>query len=287
MEDIDGPRVKPGAAAGALEDLRWLGLDWDEGPDVGGPHAPYVQTERRALYAGALERLRARGLVYPCICTRREVEDAASAPHGVEGPAYPGTCRDRFPDADAAARETGRPVAWRFRTEPGEVRFVDVFAGPQAHDVARASGDFVVAKGTGDPAYQLAVVVDDAAMGVSEVVRGDDLLPSTPRQLLLYRALDLEPPAFLHVPLVVGADGRRLAKRHGDTTIAAYRRAGVAPTRIVGALARTLGIDVAGGEAEPRELVGRFDLGRVPKRPIVFEDDLRPALGKPLPHGRG
>lgn len=277
VEDIDGPRVKPGAAALAIEDLRWLGLDWDEGPDVGGPHAPYVQTERKALYAAALARLREAGLVYPCICTRREVEEAASAPHGPAGVAYPGTCRRRrFRDeAEARAAAGGRAPTWRFRVSHERVRFRDAFAGEQDVDVAGAPGDFVVAKGTGDPAYQLAVVVDDAAMRISEVVRGDDLLPSTPRQLLLYRALDLAPPAFCHVPLVVGADGRRLAKRHGDTTIASFRRAGIAPGRIVGALARTLGIE-GPGEVTPRELLGRFELARVPRGPVVYEEALRP-----------
>ncbi len=303
---IDGPRIKRGAAQGALADQRWLGLDWDEGPDVGGPHGPYAQTARLSLFAEALGRLRARGLVYACVCTRREVEEAASAPHaGSEGPAYPGTCRGRFASAEEAARAAGRAPAWRLSlgaaveaglADPGApaVAFEDVFAGPQRFDVSEAggaavgagapgagriAGDFVVAKGSGEPAHQLAVVVDDALMGVTEVVRGDDLLPSTPRQILLYRALGNRRPRFLHAPLVIGADGRRLAKRHGDTTIASYRRAGVPPERIAGALARTLGIEVRGGEAAPRDLVGAFDLARVPRRPIVFEEELRDALG--------
>jgi glutamyl-tRNA synthetase len=275
MEDIDGPRLKAGAAEGAIEDLRWLGFDWDEGPDRGGPHAPYVQTERRARYDEALGRLRARALVYPCTCTRREIEEASSAPHGRDGPPYPGTCRGRFLDAEHAMRETHRAPAWRFRAERERVFFEDAFAGPQSFEV----DDFVVAKSGGDPAYQLAVVIDDAAMKIAEVVRGDDLLPSTSRQLLLYRALGLEPPRFLHVSLVIGADGRRLAKRHGDTTIASYRRSGVSAARIVGALARTLGI-ACGGEAMPRELIGKFDLAKVPRAPVVFESTLGPALGR-------
>lgn len=265
VEDIDGPRVKAGAAAAALEDLSWLGLDWDEGP--------HVQTERLAHYAAALERLRARGLVYPCVCSRREVEEAASAPHGPDGPPYPGTCRGRFRDAAEASRASGGEPAWRFVVRPGPVLVSDALARARAFDLAETSGDFVVAKRAGDPAYQLAVVVDDAAMAITEVVRGDDLLPSTPRQLLLYEALGLAPPAFLHVPLVVGEDGRRLAKRHGDTRIATFRAAGVAPERIVGWLARTLGIDV-GGEARARELIGKLDLARIPREPIVYRGGL-------------
>jgi glutamyl-tRNA synthetase len=272
MEDIDGPRLKPGAAEAALADLRWLGLDWDEGPDLGGPHAPYVQTERRDRYAEALAGLTARGVIYPCYCSRREVDEAASAPNGPDGPRYPGTCRTRD-----GASAPGRPPAWRFAASSGAVRFRDRLAGDCVFDVAAETGDFVVGKGMGDPAYQLAVVVDDVAMGITEVVRGDDLLPSTARQLLLYRALGLEDrvPAFFHLPLVVGPDGRRLAKRHGDTTIAAYRRAGVRPEQIVGLLARWLGLEGA-QEARAGDLVSSFDLDRLPREPIVFEPSRSP-----------
>jgi glutamyl-tRNA synthetase len=279
VEDIDGPRVKPGASEALLEDLRWLGLDWDEGPDVGGPFAPYVQTERRSRYEEAIRSLLARGLAYACICTRKEVEGAASAPHGPEGARYPGTCRGRFPGGpEEAARASGRPAAVRLLVAPGEVAFEDAFAGPRAFDVSLETGDFVVGKGTGDAAYQLAVVLDDAAMDVREVVRGDDLLPSTARQLLLYRALGLEAriPRFCHLPLVVGPDGRRLAKRHGDSTIARYRRAGVRAERIVALLARWLGIE-AGDAATPRGLVGALDLARVPRGPLLFDPATLPA----------
>jgi glutamyl-tRNA synthetase len=282
IEDIDGPRIKPGAAAAVLEDLRWLGLDWDEGPDVGGPHAPYVQTERLARYDAALARLRAGGRVYPCVCTRREIEEAASAPHGPDGALYPGTCRGRSADpgaAEALARARGgRGPAWRFAVAPERVLVRDRFAGERAFDVAAAPGDFVVAKALGGPAYQLAVVVDDAAMGITEVVRGDDLLPSTARQLLLYRALGLDAPEFLHLPLVVGKDGRRLAKRHGDTTIAAFRRAGVAAERVVGWIAGTLGIAV--GEVTATELLGRFDILGVPRGVVVWEGGFGAAVSE-------
>ncbi|MBI3724231.1 tRNA glutamyl-Q(34) synthetase GluQRS, partial [bacterium] len=243
MEDIDSPRVKPGAAREALFDLRWLGIDWDEGPDLGGAFAPYTQTERLARYEEALAKLRARGLIYPCVCTRKEIEASASAPHGPEddGARYPGTCRGRFATADDARKLSGREPAWRFLAREGPVSFDDLFAGAQSHDVSRSVGDFVVARAQG-PAYQLAVVVDDAAMGISHVIRGDDLLSSTPRQLLLYEALGLAPPAFLHVPLVVGKDGLRLAKRHGDTRVSSYRERGVKPERLVGLLASWSGL---------------------------------------------
>ena len=270
IEDIDGPRVKPEATAQALEDLRWLGLDWDEGPDVGGPHAPYTQSERLGRYAEALERLRALGLAYPCVCTRKEVEAAASAPHGPEddGPRYPGTCRGRFASAEEAQAASGRTPAWRFAAPSRSVAFDDAFVGARAYDVAAAFGDFVIAKSSTGPAYQLAVVVDDAAMGVTQVLRGDDLLPSTPRQLLLYEALGLTPPSFAHLPLVVGPDGKRLAKRHGDTRIATYRAAGVAPERLVALLARWSDLGPEDALAA-HDLIPRFDLAKVPRTRVL------------------
>jgi glutamyl-tRNA synthetase len=256
VEDIDGPRVKQDATTQALEDLRWLGLDWDDGP--------FVQTERLALYQAALEKLDA----YPCVCTRKEVEAAASAPHGPEdeGPRYPGTCRDRFTSAEDARIKSGRAPCWRFPSPQGDIPFEDAFAGPQAFDVARSSGDFVVAKATG-PAYQLAVVVDDAAMGITHVIRGDDLLSSTSRQLLLYRKLGLEPPRFAHLPLVVGEDGRRLAKRHGDTRLAYYREAGVPAARVLALLARWSGLPE---RPTAGELVPHFAWGEIPRERVVF-----------------
>ena len=232
MEDIDSPRVKPGAAHQALEDLRWLGLDWDG--------EPVVQTQRLAAYQKALNALKADELVYPCTCSRADVERAASAPHlEHESSAYPGVCAGRRV-ADAASLQD-RQFAWRFRVPGQAIVFLDVFRGPQAVNPATNGGDFVVWKSAGTPAYQLAVVVDDAAQGVTEVIRGDDLIPSTPRQLLLYHALGLTPPQFGHVPLVVVPDGRRLAKRHGDTRLGALREAGVRPEMVIGLLAWSCG----------------------------------------------
>ncbi len=265
VEDLDGPRVRPGAAAAAVEDLRWLGLDWDDGP--------VVQSARAAAHAAAVRRLLDAGLAYPCACTRREVDAAASAPHAEDGASvYPGTCRGRFATPEEAARQTGRAPAVRFGVDPGPVAWADEVAGPQAYpDVAARLGDFVVAKADGTAAYQLACVVDDAAAGVTHVVRGDDLLDSTPRQVLLYRALGLAGavPAYAHLPLVVGPDGRRLAKRHGDSRLGFYRGRGVTAGRVRQLLARWSGVAVD-ADATPAFLLDRFDLARLPREPVVY-----------------
>ncbi|MFM1871055.1 MAG: tRNA glutamyl-Q(34) synthetase GluQRS [Planctomycetota bacterium] len=261
VEDIDGPRVKQGATAMALEDLRWLGLDWDG--------APLLQSTRFAAHREAAERLVAAGLAYPCVCTRKEIDEAASAPHeAIDGePVYPGTCRGRFASLAAAEAATGRAPALRFLVEADAVPFEDAFVGPQP---GRIAGDFVIQKRDGLPAYQLAVVVDDAFGGVSEVLRADDLLASTPRQLLLYRALGLAEPRFCHVPLVVGGDGLRLAKRHGDTSLRAFREAGIAPERLVGYLASSLGLRAPGAACRAVDLLPEFDLAAVPRERVVW-----------------
>jgi glutamyl-tRNA synthetase len=264
IEDLDGPRIKPGADRQAIEDLRWLGLDWDVGPTY--------QASRTDVYRRLTEQLLEQRLAYPCACTRREIELAASAPHAEDGAAvYPGTCRGRFRSVAAAREAGGREPAIRFRVPPEPVEWVDDLRGPITCDVDRQLGDFVILKNDGTAAYQLAVVADDAEAGVTHVVRGDDLIDSTPRQILLYRALGWADriPRYFHLPLVVGPDGRRLAKRHGDTRLDYYRKQGLPPARIIALLARWSGMD-AGDAATPADLVRRFDLNKLALAPVTF-----------------
>jgi glutamyl-tRNA synthetase len=267
VEDLDASRVRLEATRGALDDLAWLGLDWDEGPDVGGPSAPYVQSERTALYDAVLDRLKVAELVYPCTCTRAEIARAASAPHAEdEGPTYPGTCSRR-----TATDAPGLAVphfAWRFRVPPGGVTWTDLFLGDTTLDPSELGGDFLVARESLGPSYQLAVVADDAAMSVSQVVRGQDLVPSTPRQILLYRALGWEPPTFGHIPLVVGADGKRLAKRDGSIKLSTLRVTGASPERLVGWLAASLGMRDGILPSRPVDWLNRFRADRVPQGPV-------------------
>lgn len=230
-EDLDAGRSRPEFVAAMFEDLRWFGLRWQEGPDCGGPFGPYSQSERGGFYAQSFEKLKAKGLVYRCHCSRQDVLRALQAPHaGEEEPIYPGTCRS------AGVSETngqGKQVNWRFRVPDNEVvEFADGCFGPQRFVAGKDFGDFVVWRHDGVPSYQLAVVVDDAAMGITEVVRGADLLPSTARQLLLYRALGLQPPAFYHCPLVTDKKGVRLAKRDAALSLRALRKEGFTPEAI-------------------------------------------------------
>lgn len=242
-EDLDPARCRAEFTAALLEDLRWFGFQWQEGPDCGGPFAPYNQSERLPFYRKAVENLYQNGLIYPCACSRKDVQRAAQAPHQTDDePLYPGTCRGRHvsrftfhpPNLTSLGGPkplTGQPkFNWRFRVPDGEaISFVDGCCGPQQFGAGRDFGDFVVWRYDGVPAYQLAVVVDDAAMGITEVVRGADLLVSTARQFLLYRALGLEPPSFFHAPLMTDAFGVRLAKRHDALSLRALRERGASP----------------------------------------------------------
>ena len=230
---------------------------------MGGRVRPVPSVGAGGALPAALRRLREAGLAYPCFCSRAEIAAAARAPHGPadDGPRYPGTCRGLAP-AEVARRGAARAPAWRLRVEPGQVAFDDAVHGACRFDVAAATGDFVVMRADGIAAYQLAVVVDDAAMGITDVVRGDDLLPSTARQLLLYGALGLPAPRFAHVPLVVGEDGERLAKRHGARSLGELRAAGVAPEAVVGLLAaQSAGWRRPGRRCTAAELVRRLRLG--------------------------
>ena len=272
IEDIDSPRVKAEATQQAIDDLRWLGLDWDEGPDVGGPNQPYVQSERLELYRHAFNQLKDAEQIYPCTCSRSDVAAAASAPHlGQEGPLYPGTCSSR--QSSDATKLGEQNCSWRFRTSHRRREFVDRFAGFRDCQMDAELGDFVIFKSDGSPAYQLAVVVDDHAMGITEVVRGDDLLLSTFRQLEIYDFFGWTPPDFTHVPLVVGADGRRLAKRHGDTRLSKLRHDGMTAEQLIGLLACSCGLRPKGTSTSAQELLSDFDLARIPSQPFVWPPD--------------
>lgn len=269
IEDLDGPRIKQWSIDQLQDDLRWLGLDWDDGP--------VLQSTRRDDHAAAVQKLIESGDAYPCICTRKDVERAASAPHAEDGSSmYPGSCRGRFASIADAIKATGRPPVIRFRVPADSIiQWTDGFAGPQQYNVPQQLGDFVIAKADGSAAYQLAVVVDDAAIGVTHIVRGDDLLDSTPRQILVYQALGLADkiPAYTHLPLLVGPDGRRLAKRHGDTRISYYRDCGITSRAMVAALARISGLtDVL--ESSPIELVDRFMLSQLPHEPVLWPGEI-------------
>lgn len=231
-EDLDPQRCRKEFVHAIYEDLRWLGIRWSEGPDCGGPYAPYSQSERRENYLATWRRLRDGGFVYPCTCSRKDLLEAASAPHDSDDePVYPGHCRTR---SDAKEFEGPAGVNWRFRVPDGmDVRFSDLHLGPQRFTAGRDFGDFVVWRRDDVPAYQLAVVVDDAAMRISEVVRGADLLKSTARQLFLYRALGSTVPAFYHCDLVCEL-GVRLAKRHDALSIRHLRAQGWKPEEVVG-----------------------------------------------------
>ncbi len=253
MEDLDLPRVRPGSAAQILSELEWMGIDWDEGPGVGGICSPYRQSERNDLYAAALELLDNKGLVFKCVCSRKDIRMAASAPHG-KTPKYPGTCRLNKP----CLRD--RPYTWRFRVPNETISFDDAIAGKTSQNVEKEVGDFVLKRNDGLYAYQLAVVVDDALMGITDVVRGVDLIESTPRQILLFEALSMPPPTFWHVPLMRDDDGRRMSKRFGSKTIEDFRAGGGDARQLVGELAASLGLVEPGASLMPRDLLSLYEL---------------------------
>jgi glutamyl-tRNA synthetase len=265
MEDLDRVTASPEAAARQLADLAVIGLDWDG--DV------VFQSERFDLYRAAIDRLATAGRVYPCFCTRREIraeiDAAAAAPHASAVPigAYPGTCRDLSDGERAARAAAGRPAALRLRTEGERIAVVDRFAGR----FEGSADDVVLARADGVPAYNLAVVVDDAAQGVTQVVRGDDLLDSTPRQILLQHLLGYPRPEYAHVPLVVDEHGARLAKRHTAVTLGDLVEQGWEPAELTAALGRSLGIP-AGRTASATDLLDRFDPVAVPHQPATLSD---------------
>jgi glutamyl-tRNA synthetase len=244
-EDLDPERSRAEFAQAMIEDLQWLGIRWNEGPDCGGDYGPYAQSERRAHYLEAWRRLRDGGFIYPCTCSRKDLSQAASAPNDLDDePIYPGHCRDR---RDAASFAEPAGVNWRFRVPDGEeIAFADLNLGEQRNVAGRDFGDFLVWRRDDVPAYQLAVVVDDAAMRISEVVRGADLLKSTARQLLLLRALALPVPDHFHCELVRDASGVRLAKRNDALSIRHLRHSGMSPESVLEQALRPTGGDVHG-----------------------------------------
>lgn len=272
IEDLDTARCPRRYADQMEEDLRWLGLCWDRGPGAEGGDGPYYQSQRTERYQKALERLREMGLVYPCFCTRAELH-AASAPHRSDGQAiYPGTCR-HLTTAEAAERAKKRAPALRLRVPAEEIAFQDGHMGRQCQRLDTQCGDFLLRRSDGLFAYQLAVVVDDAAMGVTEVVRGADLLDSTPRQLLLYRLLGLRAPEFYHFPLLLAPDGRRLSKRDADAGLDVLRPK-AAPEEILGKLAYLAGFNPSAAPRSAQALLEDFAWDKVPKEDIRIPEGL-------------
>jgi glutamyl-tRNA synthetase len=271
VEDLDGPRTVESALEGNLEELRWLGLEWDEGPDVGGAAGPYRQSQREERYERALETLGARGELFACYLSRRDLREVASAPHGPAGPVYgpaERACNERWA---ADRKAAGRPYSLRFQPAPGRLTLCDALRGRVAFDVDRDIGAPVVRRADGLWAYALAVVVDDAEMGITEVVRGDDLLPATGPQLALARSLGLRPPRYLHVPLVLDETGERFAKRRGDRTLRSLRDAGADPARLRGALLASAGLLDEPRPVSPAEVVAAFDVGRLRRAPARWD----------------
>ncbi|CAN5187780.1 tRNA glutamyl-Q(34) synthetase GluQRS [soil metagenome] len=263
MEDIDRDRFRAGIEEEQLADLSALGLDWD-GPVV-------RQTERFGVYEEAISRLDADGLLYPCYCSRREIREAISAPHGAPvSKHYPGTCRTLTAARRAELEAAERSPSLRVRAEGLTASFEDRMLGYREG----GSDDFVIRRNDGSPAYQLTVVVDDAEQGIDEVVRGDDLADSTPRQIILHRMLGLPEPRYAHVPLVFGPDGERLAKRHGGITLAERLDAGETPEAVLGWMARTLGLAEPGESVTARDLISRFDPELLPREPAIWSPEV-------------
>lgn len=273
MEDLDPDRTSRALADQLEDDLRFLGFDWDEGGSAGGPNGPYYQSGRTGLYAEALAQLEKQGLLYPCFCTRAQLH-AAEAPHNSDGETiYSGRCRGLTTEQIEAQARLRAPAV-RLRLPDETVRFVDGHYGPVEQNLERECGDIILRRSDGVFAYQLAVVLDDIAMGVTQVVRGRDLLSSTPRQMYLYRLFGASPPQYIHVPLLLARDGRRLSKREHDLDLGALRAHGFSGEEIVGRVAYLAGLLPHPRPARPRDLLPLFSWEKVPKENLVLPEDL-------------
>ncbi|MCR4665904.1 MAG: tRNA glutamyl-Q(34) synthetase GluQRS [Desulfovibrio sp.] len=268
IEDIDPVRSRARFSQQIIDDLQWLGVDWDEGPDQEGKNGPYVQSARKTFYAEAISRLQSGGDVYPCFCTRKDLKGLASAPHNDDvGPVYPGTCR-HLSETDRERRiAKGDRYSLRFRVQDAVFLFRDQIYGEQRLLPSDFGGDFALLRSDGVVSYQLAVAIDDSLMGVSEVVRGRDLLFSTPRQLLLLRALGMpEPSCFMHVPLLLDSSGERLAKRHSSLSLVSLRTSGIRADEVIGFLAFLAGCNPSCSPLFARDLLRRFSRDSLPRR---------------------
>jgi glutamyl-tRNA synthetase len=269
IEDLDSERSRPEFIRANLEELSWLGLDWDEGPDSGGPHQPYIQSKRHEFYQQALDQLTAKGQVFECYLSRKDLREIASAPHG-QLPLYGELERSLNEQSKNHKRAEGKTPSLRFRASRDQVTFTDVLQGQQSFTV----GDFVLRRADHEWAYQLAVVVDDIAMGITEVVRAADLLESTAQQLLLYEAFQAQPPSFLHVPLLLDKTGERMAKRKGSLTLRALQQTGIKPEKLVGLLAHTLGLIERPKAVTVAEGLELFQAERLSKQAFAVTEDL-------------
>ena len=258
LDDLDRPRIQDGSETAILRDLRWLGIDWDEGPDRGGPHGPYRQSERRWRYHQTLSLLRRQGYLFPCRCSRKILADP-SIPRGRAGPIYPGTCRHR---RDWAPRN-GQLPRWRWRIPARHCRVPEHLQPAQEVWLPAHAGDVVLRRADGLVAYHLATAVDELAMGITQVFRGDDLLPATAVQVALMEELGGTPPAYWHAPLLLGGDGQRLAKRRGSAGLEPLRQAGRDAATVVGALAGSLGLVPTGQRLSATELLADLSLARL------------------------
>lgn len=271
IEDLDAQRSKPCFVQSIYDDLRWLGLDWDEGPDIGGAHSPYLQSLSLDLYSDALASLDLQGLIYPCFCTRKDLRSLHSAPQiGDMGVAYPGTCRILTATERQSRLANSSKAAIRFACDEQEVLFTDVCCGEQRTTLQQCGGDFALRRSDGVFAYQLAVAVDDARMGITHVIRGRDILPSTPRQIVLLQKLGKKIPTYAHIPLLLDEQGERLAKRHQSLSLCALRDTGVRSTTIVGFLGMLAGVNPTGEPLSPQDLVPSFNLANLPNIDLLL-----------------